>query len=62
MAHCVLYGVTGRIFLNDDVFLSLGLVIILANSADIDEMQLKFGGITSGIPVFSSGNTNGNQL
>ena len=38
-AHCVFKGVTGRIFLNYDVFLSLKVVLILANSADSDEMQ-----------------------
>ena len=34
-----LKGVTGRIFLNYDVNLSLTVVLILANSVDPDEMQ-----------------------
>ena len=36
-AHCVLSGVTGRI-LNYDVFLSINVVLILANSYNPDEM------------------------
>ena len=38
-AHSVLQGVTGRIFLNYDVFLSLKVVLTIAYSADPDEMQ-----------------------
>ena len=39
MVHCVYLGVTGYVFQQNIVSLSLKMDLVLANSADPDEMQ-----------------------